>query len=98
MIKQIGFVSSYYRYTEEYVLSHTPEWLKRKYEQAVEEKYNDSRIRTFESFKGLMLLADTLFNKGQGVNEIAPPYNEINKEKAETAQEEFVGGSWWQPE
>lgn len=80
------------------MLSHTPDWIKRKYEQAVEEKYNESRTRTFENFRGLMLLADTLFNKGQGANDIAPPYEELNKEKADTAQEEFVGGSWWKPD
>lgn len=45
-----------------------------------------------------MLLSDALFNKGQGANEIVPPYNEIHKEKADTAQEDFVVGSWWKPE
>lgn len=45
-----------------------------------------------------MLLADTLFNKGEGAKEIAPSFDEINKDKAESAQEEFVGGSWWKPE
>ena len=69
MIKQIGFVSSHYHYTEEYVLSHTPDWLKRKYEQAMEEKYNESRMHTLENYKGLMLLADSLFNKGKGFEE-----------------------------
>lgn len=91
-------MSSYYRYTEEYVLSHTADWITRKYEQALEEKYNDSRNRTLENFKGLMLLTDTLFNQGKGFEEIIPPFNQLNKQKAESAQEQFVGGSWWKPE
>lgn len=80
------------------MLGHTADWIRRKYEQAVEEKYNESRVRTLESYKGLMLLADTLFNKGKGFEEIIPPYNQLNIPKAESAQEKYVGGSWWKPE
>lgn len=80
------------------MLDHTPDWVKRKYEQAIEERYAESQQRTIESYKGLMLLADTLLNKGQGFNEILPPFSELNKEKVEAAEEQFVGGSWWKSE
>ncbi|TWT04601.1 hypothetical protein [Planomicrobium sp. CPCC 101079] len=80
------------------MLDHTPDWVKRKYEQAIEERYAESQQRTIESYKGLMLLADTLLNKGQGFNEILPPFAELNKEKVEAAEEQFVGGSWWKSE
>lgn len=91
-------MSSHYGYTEEYVLGHTPDWVKRKYEQAVEEKYNESQMRSLESYKGLMLLSDTLFNKGKGFNDILPPFKELNNKKVEAAEEKFVGGSWWKSE
>lgn len=97
-MKQIGFVSSHYRYTEEYVLGHTPDWVKRKYEQALLEKYVSSRERTLESYKGLMLLADSLFNKGKGFDDIVPSFEKLTKKEVETKQEEFVGGNWWESE
>lgn len=79
-------------------MEHTPEWLKRKYEQALEEKYSTSRERSLESYKGLMLLADTLFNQGKGFDEIVPSFGKLTKKEVETKQEEFVGGNWWESE
>lgn len=97
-MKQIGFVSSHYGYTEEYVLGHTPEWVNRKYEQAVEEKFTVIRERTLEGYKGLMLLADSLFNQGKGFEDIVPAFNQVKKKEVETAKDKFVGGNWWESE
>lgn len=96
IIDQIGFVSSHFGYKEEYVLEHTLEWLNRKAEQAHEEKYSESRKRTIENHKGLMLLVDSLFNQGKNFNELVPTYEETQqKKKVEPKKEEFVGGNWW---
>lgn len=82
------------------MLSHSPEWVKRKYEQAVEERYIASKERTLEGYKGLMLLADTLFNKGTGFKDILPDYMEEKEqqEKFKAKQEEYVSGNWWESE
>lgn len=80
------------------MLGHTADWLSRKYEQAVEEKYSGSRERTLENYKGLMLLSDSLFNQGKGFNDIVPSFEELNKKEVKTKQEEFVGGNWWESE
>lgn len=78
------------------MLEHTLEWLNRKAEQAHEEKYSESRKRTIENHKGLMLLVDSLFNQGKNFNELVPTYEETQqKKKAEPKKEEFVGGNWW---
>ena len=91
-------MSSHYGYTEEYVLGHTPDWVKRKYEQALEEKYSVSRERTLEGYKGLMLLADSLFNQGKGFDDIVPSFGQLTKKEVETTEEKFVGGNWWKSE
>lgn len=80
------------------MLSHSPEWVRRKYDQAIEEKYNSSRERSLEGFNGLMLLADTLLNQGKGFNDILPSFEELNKKDVEAKQEKFVGGNWWKSE
>lgn len=80
------------------MLSHTADWLRRKYEQAVEEKYNASRERSVEGFNGLRLLVDSMFNQGKGFNEILPKFEELNKKEVKAKKDNFVGGTWWKSE
>jgi hypothetical protein len=91
-------VASHYGYTEEYVLSHTPEWLARKSKQAAQEKIDEHRMRIVEGFKGLALFMDMAFNKGREIDEILPPpLKRINNEKKviEQGHQYFVEKEWW---
>jgi hypothetical protein len=91
-------VSSHFGYTEEYVMDHSPWWLIRKYKQASREKWEESRQRTIESFRSLMLLSDGLLNKGKGASEILPPpYEEAVKAAAEKEKKtkQYITGQWW---
>jgi len=81
------------------VLEHTPDWVRRKYEQAQKEKWEESRSRITEGVTSLMLLVDGLFNKGKGSEEILPSSYEkameAQQEQIVQKEENFVKGSWW---
>ncbi|OTW86369.1 hypothetical protein BK702_15195 [Bacillus thuringiensis serovar cameroun] len=103
MVKQIEFVSSYYGYTEEYVLSHTPYWVRRKAEQALQEKYDSHTNAVRGQFQSYMLLLDSLFNKGADFNTILPPTrdqaiagsNQSQSEVEGPNQEQYDKTMWW---
>lgn len=98
MIQQVEFVSAHFNYTEEYVLEHTPSWIQRKYIQAARDKHEDHRRGILETFKGISLLADSLLNKGKGMNEIVPPpFDEFMDQLTvkEEPKNEYVEGEWW---
>lgn len=98
MLVKIETVSSHFRYTEEYVLDHSPAWVDRKYFQALKEKWEDSQMRTLEGFKSLALLIDSVFNKGANYSAfIQGSYEEALKMEQETeeAESNFVKGQWW---
>lgn len=94
---KIETVSSHFRYTEEYVLDHTPAWIDRKYWQALEEKFDNSQTRVLEGFKSIALLVDSIFNKGANYSEfIQGSFKEAMKmedKKEETGQ--YITGQWW---
>lgn len=87
-------MASHYGYTEEYVLSHTPEWLARKSRQAAQEKIDEHRMRIVEGFKGLALIIDLAFNKGREMDQILPP---LNMEEMNSGQPDgpFMETIWW---
>jgi hypothetical protein len=98
MIAQVEFVSSHFRYTEEYVLSHSPAWVNRKSKQAREEQYEQHTQRVMESFKGIALIVDSIFNKGQNWSELLPPSLEDALKmqgKTEEKPSQFIEGTWW---
>lgn len=79
-------------------MEHTFPWLTRKYEQATREQYEKTTLSILEGYKSLVLLVDTVFNKGKNFNRIIPPsYEEAlkqNNEKKENVSQ-FVAGQWW---
>ena len=94
-------VSSYFGYTEEYVLKKTPFWLERKFKQADRERY-DNRLNTaYAVFQGVSLVMDGVFNKGKEANEILVPYDEMMKRLSEenksVRESEFKKEIWWKP-
>ncbi|MEN3781498.1 hypothetical protein [Priestia megaterium] len=94
----IETISSHFNYTEEYVLDHSLDWVFRKYSQAHREMWEQSTIRTQEGFKSLMLVFDSLMNKGKNFDAILPPTYEKAMELASDQKEqesEFVKGEWW---
>ena len=99
MIK-IEVVSSYFSYTEEYVLGKTPFWLERKFKQADRERY-DQRLNTaYAVFQGVSLVMDAIFNKGKESNNILVPYDEMvkrlsNEEDKKSQESEFKKEIWW---
>lgn len=96
----IELVSSHFQYTEEYVLDHSLDWVFRKYQQALKEQWERSTVRTQEGFKSLLLLFDSLMNKGKNYEDILPSSYEKAMEQWSGQQEEeseFVKGQWWLP-
>jgi hypothetical protein len=92
-------VSSHYGYREEEVMDHTPEWLNRKFDQAMREKWEDSQNRVWEGFKSLALLVDVAFNKGKSMDQLMPgSYEEALKRNQVRIQQEqnFIQGQWWE--
>lgn len=95
-------MSSYFGYTEEYVLDKTPFWLNRKFEQADRERY-DERIGIAQGVsRGVSLVVDMIFNKGKGAEDILPSYEQMKKllesDSKEEKQSEFKKEIWWKPE
>lgn len=89
-------VSSHFSYTEEYVLDHSPHWLARKYKQAMKEKLEQNRLQALTFSRGIAIVIDALFNKGNGIDEILPPsYEEIAGEAIKSVQSEYVQTVWW---
>lgn len=103
IVKQIEFVSSHYGYTEEYVLSHTPYWLRRKVEQALNEKYDSHTSSVRGQYQSFLLLLDTMFNKGAEFDTILPPTREQaisrNTEQSDGVVEsnpnQYDKTQWW---
>ncbi|WP_156137701.1 MULTISPECIES: hypothetical protein [unclassified Bacillus (in: firmicutes)] len=103
IVDQIEFVSSYYGYTEEYVLDHTLYWLRRKVEQALQEKYDAHTNSVRGQFQSYLLLLDSLFNKGAEFNKILPPTREQaianSQDNADDTvaneQEQYDKTQWW---
>lgn len=98
MIQQIETVSSHFAYSEEYVLSHTPEWLNRKFNQAMKEKWEQSQSRVWEGFKSLALMVDVAFNKGRSMSQLMPDSYEsalAMNQRASENNEKFIKGQWW---
>ena len=79
-------------------MDHTWEWLARKTEQAMKEKWNQSNERVMEGLKSLVLTLDITFNKGKMLKELPGSYEEeLQKRKAETTrQKTFIEEVWWQ--
>lgn len=79
-------------------MDHSPEWLERKYFQALKEKWERSQTRTLEGFKSLAMLIDAVFNKGANFNSFIQDSFEdamrMNQEQQEM-QSKFVKGQWW---
>lgn len=97
MIQQIEFVSAYFSYHEEYVLEKTPEWIERKYVQAIREKSEQHKQNVLENFKGIALFLDVLLNKAKGFNDILPKtFDELQQETISNKKESsFIEGQWW---
>ncbi|HDX9512078.1 TPA: hypothetical protein ROY06_005452 [Bacillus cereus] len=98
IVNSVSFVAAHYSYNEEYVLDHTPDWIRRKYNDALKQKYQNYRETVYGQFQSLLLFADQLLNEGKNFNEILPPTpEEIQKEEIEQTQEnsKFTQGTWW---
>ena len=78
-------------------MDHTWEWLGRKTEQAMREKWSQSHERVMEGFKSLVLTLDAAFNKGKMLKEMPASYDEEieKRKKAEVKQETFIQDQWW---
>lgn len=100
-MSRVEVVSSYFGYKEEYVLNKTPFWLNRKFEQADRERYEDRMGMAQNVFRGINLVFDLMFNKGKGVSEIMPSYDEMKKrletEQKSEKENEFKRELWWKP-
>lgn len=98
MIEQIEFVSHHFDYTEEYVLDHSPQWIERKYMQAIRTNHEKHRLDIMTGFKSMSMIADALLNKGKDANKILPPpFDEalkMNNQEAES-NSQFIEGQWW---
>lgn len=91
------YVSSHFGYKEEYVFNKTPEWLQRKTRQAEKEKWEENRMAVLQVTRGLAIVFDAAFNKGQGADDLMPPsYDEImRKATQQLDDEEFITEQWW---
>lgn len=95
MVK-VETVSSHFSYTEEYVLDHSPEWVDRKYWQAMKEKFDDSQARVLEGFKSLALIVDSIFNKGANYHLfVHESFEDALKQGEEKVDSNFIQGQWW---
>lgn len=94
-------VSSHFGYKEEYVLNKTPFWLNRKFDQADRERYEERMGMAQNVFRGINLVFDVMFNKGNGVSEILPSYDEMKQrlesEQKQEKENEFKREIWWKP-
>ncbi|MEH7114511.1 hypothetical protein V7124_19420 [Neobacillus niacini] len=91
-------MTRHFSYTEEYVLSHSPSWLSRKFEQAKREQYEDHQTKVLQGFQSALLVLDAVFNKGKEFNKILPPSIEAAMEQSKVQEEtksKFVEGTWW---
>lgn len=99
---RVEIVSSHFGYKEEYVLNKTPFWLSRKFEQADRERYDERMGMAQSVFRGVSLIMDVMFNKGQGANDILPSYEDMKKQLSKQEKEEqesqFKKEIWWKPE
>lgn len=95
-IERIEVVASHFRYTEEYVLQHSPHWLKRKFKQAQKEKKEANQRRIIEGAQSLFIVLDSVFNQGKGIESILSPAEEERKEAVASA--EYVAKTWWKSE
>lgn len=93
-------VSQHFQYTEEYVLSHTPAWINRKFKQAQKEQFESHNTKVLEGFQSALLIMDAVFNKGREFNKILPPSIEAAMEQNRAKEEvksKFIAGTWWKP-
>lgn len=96
MVEMLEVVSSHFGYTEEYVLDRTLPWLKRKYQQASREKYEQRQIISEETMRGVLAAVTNLFG-GKNVEKILlPAYEEDTNENTQKA-DEWVTTQWWKP-
>ena len=98
LILQIETVSKHFGYTEEYVMEHTPAWIRRKFEQSQREQFSEHQRQVFAGFQSLLLLLDGAFNKGKDFNKIMPPSLEEAmklEQQQKIAQESYIAGIWW---
>lgn len=79
------------------MISHTPEWLIRKFKQASKEKFQESQLRSVEVFRGVALLADQMLNKGKAMDKILPPFEEsgVSSNQIDEQYKNHVTGTWW---
>jgi hypothetical protein len=93
-------VSSHFNYFEEYVLSHSPEWLFRKARQAQKERWEASRERVSEQVQGLYILLGSLFNNNQSLEDMLPPSFEEMLKTTEKKNQHPVYETefWWKSE
>lgn len=86
------------------MLNHTPAWVKRKYKQAVTEKYDKHVESVYGQFKSYLLFMDSMLNEGKDFANILPPtldaaIEQQNKqeESASTTnnQEQYDKTPWW---
>nr|WP_088325963.1 hypothetical protein [Bacillus cereus] len=85
------------------MLDHTPDWIKRKYKQALQEKYEQHHNNVYGQFQSYMLLIDAMVNKGEDFTKILPPTLEeamkqqTGNESDSTSnnQEQYDKTEWW---
>ncbi len=99
IITMIERVSSHFRYTEEYVLDKTFNWLKRKYRQADKEIYEQRQVISEETMRGLLAAVTGIFGgKNANIEDmLLKPYDELAEQEhtQETSRTQFVEGQWW---
>lgn len=96
-------MAEHFGYTEEYVLSHNPAWLKRKYTEVLRERYAQHRLRVIETYKGMTMTLDSAFNKGKNMEKLLPGlYEEDAAEYGDDAREDnnsaYNNTIWWDKE
>jgi hypothetical protein len=91
-------VAAHFRYSEEYVLSHSLAWFSRKFKQMQREKFDEHQSKVLGGFQSALLVLDAIFNKGKEFNKILPPNIEAAMEQNRVKQEvvgKYVQGVWW---
>ncbi|KAB2328926.1 hypothetical protein F7731_23520 [Cytobacillus depressus] len=97
-VLKIETVSSHFRYSEEYVMEHTPDWLERKYIQAMREKWEDNKTKVSSVFQSICFVLDTVFNKGAHLDSfLESSFEDVIKANNSENQNRsnFITAQWW---
>lgn len=92
----IEHVSSHFRYTEEYVLDHSFQWLQRKFAQADREEYERTKSQSDEMMRGVVAALSIVFGgKSDDVQKVLlPPYGK-HRENAQPPNGNWRQDQWW---